>query len=103
MHYFKKEEASVLCISSLINSEEVEHILASTGKDVVIIFVQLSNAFGSLKLKDWVHWLFIKPEEDQIERLRLAWNFSPLKRKIAENENGIIELLNKSESEILIV
>lgn len=102
-HYFKKEEASVLCISSLINSEEVEHILDRTGKDLVIIFVQLSNSFGSLKIKDWVQWIFVRPEEGQIEKLRLAWNFSPLKRKITDNENRIIELLNKSESEILVV
>ena len=92
-----------MCISSLINPEEVEHILDRTGKDLVIIFVRLSNAFGSLKIKDWVQWIFIKPEEDQIEKLRLAWNFSPLKRKIADNESRIIELLNKSESEILVV
>ena len=53
-HYFKKEEASVLCISSLVNAEDVENILGSTGKDLVIIFVQLSNAFSGVKIRDWV-------------------------------------------------
>lgn len=101
--YFKKEEASVLCISSLVNAEEVEHILDRTGKDLVVIFVQLSNAFKGLKIKDWLQWAFVKPEEDGIDKLRLAWNLSPVKRKITENENKIIALLNKSESEILVV
>jgi hypothetical protein len=102
-HYFKKEEASVLCISSLIDAKEVEHILDRTGKDLVIIFVQLSNSFNKVNIKDWVKWIFVKPESDGIEKLRLAWNLSPLKRKITENENKIKALINKSESEVLVV
>lgn len=102
-HYFKKEQASVLCISSLIPAEEVSHILDRTGKDLVIIFVQLSNAFNAVKIKDWVQWVFVKPEDDGIDRLRMAWNLSPLKRRITDNENKIKTLLNKSESEILVV
>lgn len=102
-HYFKKEEASVLCISSLIEAKEVENILEGTGKDLVIIFVQLSNAFSGLKITDWLQWIFVRPDEDGIDKLRLAWNLSPLKRKITENESKIKALLNKSESEVLIV
>jgi hypothetical protein len=102
-NYFKKEEASVLCISSLINAQEVENILDRTGKDLVIIFVQLSNAFSKLKIKDWLQWVFIKPEEDGLDKLRLMWNMSPLKRKITENENKIKAILSKSESEVLVV
>ncbi|MDB5221680.1 MAG: hypothetical protein JWN83_347 [Chitinophagaceae bacterium] len=102
-HYFKKEEASVLCISSLIEAKEVENILDRTGKDLVIIFVQISNAFGKMDIKDWVQWIFIKPEEDGLDKLRLMWNISPLKRKITENENKIRAILNKSESEVLVV
>ena len=102
-HYFKKEEASVLCISSLINAGDIENILDKTGKDVVIIFVQLSNTFNGLKIKDWLQWIFVKPQDDGINKLRLAWNLSPFKRKIIKNENKIITLLNKSESDILIV
>jgi hypothetical protein len=101
-HYFKKEEASVLCISSLINAEEVEHILDRTGKELVIIFVPLSNAFSAVKIKDWLQWIFVKPEDDGVDKLRLAWNLSTLKRKITENENKIRQILNKSESEVLV-
>ncbi|MEO5783231.1 MAG: DUF58 domain-containing protein, partial [Ginsengibacter sp.] len=101
--YFKKEEASVLCISSLIDAKEVEQILDRTGKDLVIIFVQLSKAFSKIQIKDWLQWVFIKPEEDGLDKMRLMWNISPLKRKITENENKIKALLNKSESEVLVV
>ena len=102
-HYFKKEEASVLCISSLVQAKEMEHILHGTGKDLVIVFVQLSNAFNEVKIMDWLQWIFVKPEKDGIDKLRLAWNLSPLKRKIIENENNIRAILSKSESEVLVV
>lgn len=101
--YFKKEQASVLCISSLTEARDVENILSSTGKDLTIIFVQLSNAFKGVKIKDWLQWIFVKPEDDGIDKLRLAWNLSPLKRKITENENTIKAILHKSESEVLVV
>ena len=101
--YFKKEEASVLCISSLIEAKEVENILDRTGKDLVIIFVQLSNAFSKIQVKDWLQWVFIKPQDDGLDKMRLMWNISPLKKKITENENKIMVLLNKSESEVLVV
>ena len=47
--------------------------------------------------------MFVKPEDDGLDKLRLAWNLSPLKRKITENENKIKAILNKSESEVLVV
>lgn len=101
--YFKKEEASVLCISSLADAHEIENILEKTGKDLVIIFAKLSNAFSSVKIKDRLQWIFIKPEEDSIDKFRFAWNLSPLRKKIIDNENKIIAMLNKSECEIIVV
>ncbi len=101
--YFKKEEASVLCISSLINAEQLENILHKSGKDLVIIFAQLSNAFSKVNIKDWMQWLFVNPKKDGLDKLRLTWNLSPLKRKITENENKIKALLSKSESEVIVV
>jgi hypothetical protein len=102
-HYFKKENASVLCISSLIDAHEVEKILDRTGKDLVIIFAELSNAFSGVRITDWLQWVFLKPEADSIEKLRLTWNLSPLKKKITDNEKKIKELLKKSESEIILL
>jgi hypothetical protein len=101
--YFKKEEASILCISSLINADEVQNILENTGKDLVIVFVKLSNAFNKVKIKDWLQWVFVKPDEDSIDNLRFTWNFSPLRKKILDNETKVFAILNKSESEIIVV
>ncbi|MDQ6758058.1 MAG: DUF58 domain-containing protein [Bacteroidota bacterium] len=101
--YFKKEDASVICFSSLINAEQVDDILSGSGKDLVVIFVQLSNSFNAVKIKDWVKWIFIKPADDGLNKLRMVWNISPFKRKLIENENKIKAILNKSESEIIIV
>jgi len=101
--YFKKEEASVICISSLTDAQEVANMLDKTGKDLVVIFVQLSNSFSKVKIKDWLQWVFVKPEEDGLDKKRIVWNMSPLKGKIIDNENKIKALLSKSESEVLVV
>lgn len=101
--YFKKEDASVICISSLIDAEQVENIMDGSGKDLVVIFVQLSNSFNTVTIKDRIKWIFIKPADDGLEKLRMGWNISPFKRKIIGNENNIKAILAKSESEIIIV
>jgi hypothetical protein len=102
-HYFKKEEASVLCISSLTDAKQVENILDRSGKDLVIIFVQLSQAFSKFKIDDWLKWIFVRPKKDSLEKLRFIWNLSPLKSKMTGNEAEIRNILAKSDSEIVIL
>ena len=101
--YFKKEEASFLCISSLVEARDVAAMLDRTGKDLVIVFAELSNAFSGVKIKDWLQWVFVKPEADGIDQLRLAFNLSPFKKRLIENEKQIKALLQKSESETVII
>lgn len=102
LHYFKKDEASVLCISSLIPAEQVDTILDKAGKELLIIFVQVTNAFNTVKVKDWLQWVFVRPGEDSLNKMRVPWSISPLKGKIKENEQKIISALEKSECEKII-
>ncbi len=101
--YFRKDDASVLCVSSLTNVKQLEPILERAGHDLVIIFVQLSRAFYGFKIKDWFQYMFIKPSPHSLDKLRLAWNVSPLKRKITENEEAILKLLNNTDCEKIII
>ena len=97
--YFKKDEASVLCISSFTNASQLEDIVSRSGKDLVVIFVELSKTFQSIKVKDWLQWLFVRPSGDSLDKLKLSWNISPLKRKVIENEVRIKKILEKCECE----
>ena len=103
LQYFDKRNASVLCISSFNNVEEVEEIIEKAGKGLAIVFVELSNSFEKTNITDWVQWLFIKPESKSTDKLKLAFNLSPLKRKMIDNEKRIKQLLEKSDCEILVI
>ena len=99
--YFKKEEGSVLCISSLTNPGDLD-ALSGLGKEVVVLFVKLSKIFIA-KPTDWIERVFVKPSKNSLQQLKAAWNLSPFKRKLIENEKNIINILHKSDCEIIIV
>ena len=101
--YFNKEYASVLCITSVTDIKQLEVILDRTGKSLTVIFVELSKSFSKMKVTDWVQWIFINPEKKSSEKLQLAFNLSPLRKKILDNEKNIKELLKISECESLIL
>ncbi len=103
LQYFNKQNASVLCISSFSNAAQVEEIIDKAGKELVIVFVQLTNSFEKIKINTWLQWLFIKPEKNSTDKLKLAFNLSPLKRKMLDNEKRIMSLLNKSECKIFAI
>ena len=101
-NYFNKQYASLLCISSLTDVAQLSEILDKTGKSLTVVFIELSKSFANPKVIDWFQWIFVKPEKKSAEKLQLAFNLSPLRRKIMENENDIRQLLSKSDCEILI-
>jgi len=102
-NYFNKRYGSLLCISSFTDSKQLEEILDKSGNSLTIIFVQLSKSFANVNVVDWLQWVFVKPEKKSSEKLQLAFNLSPLRRKILENEKVIKEMLDKSECEVLIL
>lgn len=101
--YFKKDEASVLCISSLIDAEQIKNVLEIAGENLVVIFINISHSFNTMKVTDWLRWLFVRPNKDSLDKLRLTWNFSLAKRNIIENEKKIRQLLDKSGCEKIIL
>jgi Uncharacterized conserved protein (some members contain a von Willebrand factor type A (vWA) domain) len=99
--YFKKEEGSVLCITSLVDASQLENVLQGLGKEVVVLFVKLSKIVIA-KPSDWIEWVFIKPSKNNLLHLKPAWNVSPFKRKLIENEKNILSILHKGDCEIII-
>jgi hypothetical protein len=52
---------------------------------------------------DWLQWIFIKPEKKSSDKMQIAFNLSPLRRKLLENEKIIKGILKKSECEVLVL
>ena len=103
LSYFNSQYASVLCISSLTDVQQLEEILEKARKSLTVIFVQLSKSFSKMTVTDWLQWVFINPEKKSSEKLQLAFSMSPLRKKILNNEKNIGELLKTSECESLIL
>lgn len=103
LKYFNKQYGSLLCISSFTDARQLSEIIDKTGKSLTIIFVPLSNIFKTVKVSDWIQWLFIKPEKKSVEKLQLSFNLSPLRRNMLENEKSIEAILNKSDCEVLVI
>ncbi|MDQ6901942.1 MAG: DUF58 domain-containing protein [Bacteroidota bacterium] len=101
LNYFNKQYGSILCISSLTDAKQLEEIIEKSGKGLTIIFVRLRKSFAIVNVMDWLQWIFVKPEKNSAEKLQLAFNLSPLRKKILDNEKRIKEILAKSESEVL--
>ena len=102
-NYFNSQNASVLCISSLNDVQQLEAVLEKAGKSLTVVLVQLSKSFLKLKVTDWLQWIFVNPAKNSAEKLQLAFNMSPLRKKILDNEKNIKELLKISECESLVI
>ncbi len=102
-NYFNTQYGSLLCISSLTDSEQLKDLLEKAGRNLTVVFVELSKTFARIKVTDWLQWIFIKPEKKSAEKLQLAFNLSPLRKKMLDNEKHIKEVLSKSECESVII
>ncbi len=103
LNYFSNQYGSVLCVSSLTDASQLQQIVDKNGRSLTVIFVKLSKSFSKIKITDGLRWIFVKPEKQGSERLQLAFSISPLKKKIADNEAQIQEMLMKSECETMIL
>ncbi|MEO8765206.1 MAG: DUF58 domain-containing protein [Ginsengibacter sp.] len=101
-NYFNSQYTSLLCVSSLADANQLSEILEKAGKSLTVIFLQLSKSFSTLTVTDWLQWLFIKPEKNSTEKLQLAFNLSPLRKTITENEKRIRQMLEKCACGVLI-
>ncbi len=101
--YFNKQYASLLCISSLTDANQLAALLEKQGTGLTIVFAELGKSFNNVHIIDWLKWIFVKPAKKSSEKLQLAFNLSPLRRKITENEKLIKEILNKSDCEVVLM
>ncbi|HVZ96305.1 MAG TPA: DUF58 domain-containing protein, partial [Chitinophagaceae bacterium] len=100
--YFNNQVGSVLCISSLSDARQVEDIISKSGKNLTVIMVELSKSFSNNTVTDWLEWIFVNPSKKSSDTLQMAFNFSPLRKKISGNEKIIRKLLTGSGCEYMI-
>ncbi|MDR1198174.1 MAG: DUF58 domain-containing protein [Prevotellaceae bacterium] len=101
--FYKAGDVSMLCMPSLITADDAAKLLNITNKSAVIVFVKVSEALKSNKLKLFAENIFIKPKRGSMDELRLKFLFSPLRKRLLANEKNIIELLNREDSTFYII
>lgn len=94
--YFNPRHGTVLCISSLTDTEELENLLDKCDGSTVIYFVKISRVFRQFAMWTWFKRLLLLPPKDRLNKLRATWIFSPLRLQILKREKTIEALLNKS-------
>jgi hypothetical protein len=95
--YLRTKDASVIIISSLSDPQQVQELMESHGNHIRFIFIKLTDSLRQQNLMDWVQWVFVQHEKDDIEKYKRAWTFSGIRSKIEQNENSLSEIIGKYE------
>jgi hypothetical protein len=100
--YVKTSDASIVVISSLSDAEEVHELIEIHGREITFIFIKLTDSLLNPNFFDWVQWLFVQNQKDDIEVYKRAWSFSPLRAKINKNEKRLTEILEKYQESVVL-
>ncbi|MCB0698934.1 MAG: DUF58 domain-containing protein [Chitinophagales bacterium] len=96
MEYFDPKQGTVLCISSLTDTQELSNILEQCNETTVVYYVKLSQAFKHFVAWNWFKRLIFIPPNDRLNKLRTKWIFSPMRFKIGKREKEIEAILKMS-------
>ncbi len=94
--YFNTKNGTVLCISSLTDTQELANLLDRCDSSTVVYFVKLSNVMKSYAALSWLSRLIFLPPEDRLSKLRARWIFSPMRSQVLKREREIEDMLRKS-------
>jgi hypothetical protein len=61
------------------------------------MFIKLTESLRKQNAFDWVQWVFVRDQDDDVESYKRLWSLSSLRSKIAENERRLEEVLRKYE------
>jgi hypothetical protein len=96
--YFNPRNGTVLCISSLTDTDELEILLDKCDSSTIIYYVKLSRTFHQFAMWTWFKRLLFLPPKDRLNKLRATWLLSPLRLQIQKREKAIETLLKKSNA-----
>jgi hypothetical protein len=84
--YFVDWKISVVCISSLIPSQDTEKMLDKLDTNAVVIFTSLKSSVEKIGVKDVLKEIFTIPNE---KKVNWRWLFSTGRKKILNNDKAV--------------
>ncbi len=94
--FVRVKDASLVCISSLCNPEDVKVIIELAPQTLTMVFVPLSMAAPVPKGLNLLKWLWIETEKEPAYRVKLSWFISAARRRMLQNELELLKILEKS-------
>ncbi len=91
--FVQTNNASVVIISSLSDVAQVRELSERYGNEIRFIFIKLTDSFKHQNITDWLQWIFVKNEQQDIDVYKRKWSVSLLRQKIKENERRLEDLL----------
>jgi hypothetical protein len=93
--YVNTRDAAVVMISSLSDAEQVAELAEKYGNEIKFMFIKLTESLRKQNAFDWVQWVFVRNQDNDIETYKRLWSLSSLRQKITENENTLEEIMKK--------
>jgi hypothetical protein len=99
--YVKTKEAAMVVVSSLSDVQQVQELMSSYGNEIIFVMVELSKSLKAQHIGDWVQWLFVQQEKDDIAMYKTNWSLSLLRPKLLQNERQLKKVLEKYDKSVL--
>ncbi|MDR2027324.1 MAG: DUF58 domain-containing protein [Prevotellaceae bacterium] len=88
--YFGNGKMSVICISSLTPSQDIEKIIDKLDINTFVVFASLKSSVKKIGIKDVIKEIFTIPEETKIN---WKWLLSTNRKKILDNDAALRNIL----------
>ena len=94
--WVKMKDATLVCLSSLAHPADVHYLVDNAGPSLTIVFVPLSRAIPFPKGWGLLKWIWVETEKDPKRKDSLMWFLSPVRRRMLDNENKILQIIERS-------
>ncbi len=101
--WMNSKDATVICLSSLDNPNDVDYFAENGSKGLTIAFFPLSKAIQTPGGWKGLEWLWIEKEKEPALRTNPVWFLSSARRTMLDNEKRIIHQLKQSEIRYIIM
>jgi hypothetical protein len=88
--YFGHGKISVICISSLILSQDIEKILDKLDINTIVVFASLRSSGTKIGITDIIREIFTIPRE---KKINWKWLFSTKRKKVLDNDTAVRNVL----------
>ena len=100
--FVNSRDASIIIISSLCNIDDVQTLLDTNSGGTVFVFVRLSKSLHYTYFINFIKWIFVQAEKNELDVYKSKWRLSLLRPKIVQNEKKIEAILSKYSKTIVI-